>query len=156
MVYFTGGRNMGTFHIIDGAYVTIHSSGIKRTCARCHQSSINCVGGSFAKQCEENGGPKIKLVDHMRVLWQSVGFVPDDLKFEETEDQNEEVLVSDNNFTPPQRPKTTPNESTQFTGVSVKNFPKDVPENAILAFLESKGLPKGCQNLKFQKKKKKY
>ena len=68
MIDFTGGRNMGTFHIIDGAYVTIHSSGIKRTCARCHQSSINCVGGSFAKQCEENGGPKIKLVDHMSCL----------------------------------------------------------------------------------------
>ena len=100
------------------------------------------------KQCEENGGPKVKLIDHMRVLWQSIGFVPDEI-----EEENEEIVVTNKNFIPPHRPKNSTNESIQFTGVSLKNVPKNVPEKAILAFLENKGLPKGCTNLKFQNKK---
>jgi len=61
--------------------------------------------------------------------------------------------VTNKNFTPPHRPKNSTNESIQFTGVSLKNVPENVPEKAILSFLENKGLPKGCTNLKFQNKK---
>ena len=36
----------------------------------------------------------------------------------------------------------------------MKNFPKDTPEQAIIAFLETQGLPIGLKNVKFHKNKK--
>ena len=33
-------------------------------------------------------------MDQIRVLWQSIGFVPGDSKFEETEDQNAYVYIA--------------------------------------------------------------
>ena len=42
LVDFTNGKNMGTFHIIDGANANVNYPGIKRTCGRCHQVSRFC------------------------------------------------------------------------------------------------------------------
>ena len=41
---FTGGRNLDSFHIIDGAKVTISYPGQRRTCGRCHHTAAECPG----------------------------------------------------------------------------------------------------------------
>ena len=58
LVDFTSGRNMGTFHLIDGVNVTVRYTGQRRTCGRCHQTSLACPGGRWAKICEEKGHPE--------------------------------------------------------------------------------------------------
>ena len=69
IVDFTGGRNMDSFHIIDGVRVTVSYPGQRRTCGRCHQTSTECPGGGIARSCEVNGGEKVDLRVHMENLW---------------------------------------------------------------------------------------
>ena len=91
LVDFTGGRNMGTFHIIDGSNANVSYQGIQRTCGRCHQTSRVCLGGSWAKKCEENKGEKVKLIDHMRALWDEIGFNPSEFKLEDVEEDDRKI-----------------------------------------------------------------
>ena len=152
LVDFTNGRNMGTYHIIDGANVNVSYPGMQRTCGRCHQTSRVCAGGSWAKKCEENKGERVKLIDHMKTLWQEIGFKPSEFKLEEVEedDRTADAEIKDTIFTPPQRRnKLSSDEKAKFTGVSIKNLPKDIPDQAIIAFLETKGLPMGWKKVKF-------
>ena len=62
---FSEGRDMGSYHIIDGANTT---AGQSKTCRRCHGNSSVCPGGEIARQCEERGGQRVKLLDHMKNL----------------------------------------------------------------------------------------
>ena len=39
---FSEGRNMGTFHLIDGANVMVSYPGQRKTCGRCHSDSRTC------------------------------------------------------------------------------------------------------------------
>ena len=55
---FSGGRNMGTYHIIDGCNVKISYQGQRRTCGRCHNIAPNCVGGAMPKTVKRKGGLK--------------------------------------------------------------------------------------------------
>ena len=142
---------MGTYHIIDGANITVNYPGLRRTCGRCHQTSQVCPGESWAKKCEENGGQKVKLLDHMKSLWQEIGFNPSKFQLEDVEnvDYTADVQIKDTNFTPEQRKnKPSPEDKSKFTGVTIKNFPKDIPEPDLVAFLETKGLPMGWKQIK--------
>ena len=46
---FSGWRNMGTFHLIDGANVMVSYAGQRKTCGRCHGDSRSCPGRGWAK-----------------------------------------------------------------------------------------------------------
>ena len=67
---------MGTYHFLDGAKVRIYYRGNSKTCGRCHGTAGACPGGGFAKDCGANGGQRVDLAEHMRTLWQQVGFKP--------------------------------------------------------------------------------
>ena len=73
LVDFSNGRNLDSFHLIDGVRVTVSYPGQRRTCGRCHLTGSNCPGSGLAKECEENGGRKIDLRHHMENLWRSIG-----------------------------------------------------------------------------------
>ena len=51
----------------------------------------NCVGDAVAKDCEENYGPRVPLVDHMKNLWLAFGFQPKDFNLDTEVDTNDAV-----------------------------------------------------------------
>ena len=77
---FSGGRDLGTFHLLDGTSVMASYSGQRRTCGRCHGDSRTCIGGGWAKSCELKGGTRVELCDHIRQLWSSIGFNPEKIE----------------------------------------------------------------------------
>ena len=44
LVDFSTGRNMGSYHLIDGVKIRVSYSGQRRTCGRCHKTSDECPG----------------------------------------------------------------------------------------------------------------
>ena len=160
LVDFSSGRNMGSYHIIDGAYVTISYLGQKKTCGRCHQTALPCPGNGIAKKCEEKLGPKIQLKEHMRNHWEKIGFVPDNFSLptgeDDTNDVTNDVEIKENNFfTPPHR-KQTPieNDTSRYSGVVIRNLPKDITVEEVTAYLRTKGLPSSVETVKIDNNKK--
>ena len=49
LVDFSHGRNMGSFHLLDGAKIRVSYPGQKRTCGRCHKTSWDCPGKGIAR-----------------------------------------------------------------------------------------------------------
>ena len=76
-------KAMGTYHIIDGCKCRIIYRGNKRTCGRCHNSAPHCPGNAVARNCEEAGGIKVSLKDHMKKLWEEVGIAPSKYEMED-------------------------------------------------------------------------
>ena len=66
---FSEGQNMGSYHLIDGAFTTVSYFGQRRTCGRCQGTASTCPGEGTAKVCEERGGMKVAIKDHMKALW---------------------------------------------------------------------------------------
>ena len=152
LVDFTNGRNMGTFHLIDGSNVNVRYNSQRKTCGRCHRTPLNCPGAAWAKTCEEKGGNKVTLRDHMKALWAEIGFKPEDFKLdydESEENLNADVEIKENGqFTPPHKSRPQEQiENDKFNGVVIKNLPKDIPDREITLFLESKGLPIGHKGM---------
>ena len=142
-VDFTSSKTaMGTFHIIDGSRVRVYYPGNKKTCGRCHKTVENCVGDAVAKDCEENDGPRVPLVDHMKNLWLAIGFQPKDFNLDTEDETNDAVIKDKPRFSPKiDRPNPSEEDNHKFDGVSIKNFPKETKEAEIIDFLLSKGLP---------------
>ena len=76
LVDFSDGRDMGSYHVLDGAHVTVSYLGQRNTCGRCHGTASTCPGGGIAQLCEEREGPKVNLNEHMRVLWGELNYKP--------------------------------------------------------------------------------
>ena len=145
LVDFSGGRNMGTFHLLDGAKVNVSYPGQRKTCGRCHKTAAHCPGGGWARACEEKEGARVTLIDHIKGLWKEIGFEPSNFGLEGDDDSEDVEIRGGTHFTPTHRKQEiTPAEASKFTGVAVKNLPKDIPENDIKHFLEASGLPMGC------------
>ena len=138
---FSGGRDLGTFHLIDGTSVMVSYSGQRRTCGRCHGDSRTCIGGGWAKSCELKGGTRVELRDHMRQLWSNIGFNPE--KFEREEAQEDSADLNVKAFTPPVRAPVSEANKTKFSGVNFRNLPKDINLSDLQTLLEDKGLPAG-------------
>ena len=94
----------------------------------------------------------------MKTLWAHIGFKPSNFNNNESLDGDEmsaNVNIKENNFTPPQKKnKLNEMEMDKFTGVVIRNFPKEIPETAITSFLEDKGLPMGWKDIKIIRKHK--
>ena len=145
LIDFTNGRNMGTFHLIDGMNVTVRYAGQRRTCGRCHETSVNCPGDGWAKACEEKNGPRVTLREHMTNLWSAIGFKPSEFKlqYDEGGELLEKVveIKESGQFTPPHKSKPKEcQDKDKFVGVTIKNLPKDIPEREVTLFLEGQGL----------------
>ena len=91
LVDFTDGRNMGTFHILDGANIRVNYSGQKKTCGRCQGTSSTCPGGGIARICEVEHGPRVHLRDHMREHWEQINFNPSNFRLDTPEDEDLET-----------------------------------------------------------------
>ena len=128
---------LGSYHVIDGQKVTIRYNGQQQTCARCYQTPQGCKGRGVAKRCEAAGGFRLEFTDYVLDLWKKIGYSPEKINFSEfinleSEQQDCGVLT----------PAKTPSPNTEkFTGVSIKQFPKDIDHGEIIEFVINCGLP---------------
>ena len=135
--------NLGSYHVIDGQKVTIRYPGQQQTCGRCHRTSQYCKGKGLARRCEAEGGLKVEFTTYILDLWEKIGYSPDNLQLCEDDsldidvDQPVQPGLHGETFTPPKVSLNT----AKFTGVSVKQFPKDIDSGEIIEFLIECGLP---------------
>ena len=156
LVDFSYGRNLGSYHIIDGFKVFVTYAGQQKTCWRCHKTSRDCPGGGMAKKCEDRMGPRVSLIDHMRNHWEDIGFNPNrfELDINELNDAGtEDMEIKENSsFTPPKReiPKEA---SVIYTGVNIRNIPLTLTDEEVVQFLVTEGIPTGHKAVKIQRNK---
>ena len=131
---------MGTYHFLDGCRIRVFYRGNTRTCGRCHSTSQVCPGGGIAKDCQEAGGRKVLLSEHMRNVWATIGFNPTNFELPDSDSSNdtndkpveEEANTSQNSE--PQSPQNEPDE-INYTGLSIANISLDIPDGDILKFI---------------------
>ena len=141
--------DMGTYHFLDGERLRVYYRGNRKTCGRCHKVANLCPGGGIAKECQEMGGQRVGLIEHMKILWDKIGFSPTTFKIPEkeidTEEINGENLNGDQkildmvNF--PRKivpPTLREEEKDKISGVRITNFPLEVTEDDVLKFLRAK------------------
>ena len=137
-VDFTGSKKtMGTYHFLDGARVRIFYRGNEKTCGRCHNTaSRGCKGAGIARDCEEQGGVRVHLSEHMRQLWSEVGFCPTSFELPETlEDENDKPISESNTFQrPAEMVNTTEADKERYVGIKVNNFPLEMTDEEIMVF----------------------
>ena len=153
---------MGTFHIIDGCKVRVYYRGNTKTCGRCHKGANQCPGSGYARDCEAGHGQRVFLSEHMKTLWNEVGFVPTTFELEEEERPVDDVhqaaldapVIRDKQFSPKiKRPEPTSVEIEKFDGIAIKNIPKTVEDKDIFDFLFHYGLPEehGIENIRINR-----
>ena len=126
-------RKMGTYHFLDGVRVRIFYRGNDSTCGRCHQTSKDCPGGGIAKNCEEAGGERVLLKDHMKRVWSEIGFVPANFKLSEIlECENDQPIASTKYFP---RKENTATDVERFVGITIANISNEVEDEEIKKFL---------------------
>ena len=137
-VDFSEGINLGSFHIIDGANVSIHYPGQRKTCGRCHENGDKCVGGGFAKICQQKGGIKVPISAFMLDHWKAIGFEPTNFKLpEKTDATMHEATI----FTPRFKKDAADNVDVEkYTGVVIKNVPESLPDTEVRRTLAEAGL----------------
>ena len=146
--------NIGTYHAIDGQRVTLRYPGQLQTCARCHQTPIDCKGGAIARRCEAAQGTKVEFSEYILKLWEKIGYAPGEVEMAAVYDEDTEYEESGHNqkqiggtFTPPQKMS----EPEKFSGVSIKQIPRDTDHGDVMEFLIEAGLPdklKECVEIK--------
>ena len=141
-VEFYPNVNVGTLHIVDGQRVTLSFPGQKRSCYRCLKVSQQCPGHGVAKECEAAGGQRQLLINHMQEFWKSIGYECDTVKDMENFSDDREIIEQQvgGQFTPA---KEVPSgkSANNYSGVTVKWFPKKSDHGDILDFLVKFGLP---------------
>ena len=141
--------NIGTYHVIDGQKVTVRYPGQQQTCARCHETAVNCRGGGIARKCEAAGGPKVELSDYILGLWQRIGYVPGAVELAAVYDDHGDH--DDNSGTVNQQvggrftPEKQLSDPEKFGGVTIKQFPKETDTGDIMEFLVKSGLPESLK-----------
>ena len=139
---------MGTYHLLDNSKIRVFYRGNQKTCGRCHKTSSSCLGGGMAKDCEAAGGEKLFLTEHMRSLWEIVGFKPSSFSLEMNECESAESLIHDapmldSSSFPPKFVRKEPSErDIQLSdGITIKNIPKVVEDKDLYELLFDSGLP---------------
>ena len=149
-VEVNGETNIGTYHAIDGQRVTIRYPGQLPTCARCHETAVACPGGAIARRCEAAQGPKVEFSDYITKLWNRIGYIPAEIEMAAVYDEHVEydagsvaqVQQVGAKFTPPKKVA----EPEKYSGVNIKQFPKETDHGDILEYLVSSGLPEGFKD----------
>ena len=139
---------MGTYHYLDGERVRVYYRGNTKTCGRCHQGPGLCPGGGIARECQDMGGQKKDLIEHMKELWNQIGFSPTSFKIPER--VSDDADDSDNlggdqkilnmfNF-PRQGPKQplSTTEEDKFTKVRINNFPLEISPSDAFDFMQKR------------------
>ena len=140
---------MGTYQFLDGAKVRIYYRGNSKTCGRCHGTAGACPGGGFAKDCGANGGQRVDLAEHMRTLWQQVGFKPATFELPAQADTETEpagsryegdiVISEEKNFQRlVDRPELKDDDIKKIIGLQIRNFPPTLTEDEIVKFMMEK------------------
>ena len=157
LVDFTHGRNMGSYHILDGVNIRVNYSGQRKTCGRCHNTGATCPGGGIARVCEVNHGPRVSLKEHMRKHWEEIKFEPSNFRLDTLEENDMDTfdlpIKENEKFTPQHKGPANMGglHDKTFTGVVIKNLPAEITETDLLAFLISKGLPETVANPKVKR-----
>ena len=112
--------------------------GQQQTCARCFQPSKHCKGRGLAKKCEEAGGNRVEFNDYILNLWKKIGYSPETSESGALANHDTIVQQSGGVFTPKKRSEAC---QVSFTGVSIKQFPRNTDHGAIVEFLVNSGLP---------------
>ena len=148
--FSTATTTMGTYHYLDGERVRVYYRGNTKTCGRCHQGPGQCLGGGIARECQAEGGQRKDLIEHMKELWQQIGFSPTSFKIPEkeiteNEDDDKQNLGGDqrilNMATFPRmntQPDLTTPEKQKFSKVRITNFPLEMTEKEALVFMNEK------------------
>ena len=141
---------MGTYHLIDGCKVRVFYRGNRKTCGRCQKSSSDCPGEAIAKNCAAGGGDRVFLSDHMKKLWEQIGFVPTSFELDESDKAEDDLqqatkdvpIKTKTSFPPSfKRQDPSPRDIEHLNGISVRNFPKTLEEKEILQFMINYGVP---------------
>ena len=95
----------------------------------------------------------MKLSEAMRAHWADIEFSPEtfELEFDENEAEEEakaKVLIKNKAaFSPTiERPSRTAQDMENYTGVNIKNLPKDIEQPSLLEFLFEAGLSETTKN----------
>ena len=102
----------------------------------------------MAKDCEAAGGERIFLTDHMKSLWDKIGFKPSSFSLEVNDDENVDSLLQDapimdsgsfpSNFT---REEPSERDLQLSDGITIKNIPKAVEDKELYDLLFEIGVP---------------
>ena len=155
-------RQMGTYHLIDGSKVRLFYRGNKKTCGRCHKLANECPGEAVARNCAVGGGARVFLSDHMKKLWEEIGFAPTTFELDESDKTEDDIqqavkdapIITETRF-PPIIQKQQPNDRDidNLDGITVKNFPSNLDDKEIHTFLLNYGMPldHGIEHIKIVK-----
>ena len=140
-VDFTNARmKMGTYHYLDGSRVKIFYRGNAKTCGRCHGTSHSCPGNGIAKDCQEAGGRKIPLSEHMKTVWSAIDFNPTSFALTDcdtSDDIHDKPLADSATLQHTPNKVTSKNEADEerFTGLSIANVSLEVSDTDIIKFI---------------------
>ena len=99
----------------------------------------NCLGLGIAKDCEEAGGQRVNLSDHMRQVWSEIGFNPTSFSLPDTEDTEnvaDKPILEGTNFNRLEPiEKCTNSDMERFNGIRINNFQLSMSEQEIVDFL---------------------
>ena len=158
LIDFSKGLNLGSYHIIDGAKVLISYPGQIRTCGRCHKNARDCPGGGLARQCELKNGDRVRLDEHMKGHWETIGFTPSNFRLDIDNDNKEKTsdaeIKTNRVFTPPSKNIKELVKQVSYNGVIIKNLPEKIPDTEIRLFLETKGLEPEMKSVIVKRNKK--
>ena len=131
-------RTMGTYHFLDGAKIRVFYRGNAKTCGRCHKTARDCQGAGIARECEDQGGVRVHLADHMKHLWAEIGFNPTSFELPDSDDADGDKHIAEGqNFQRPvQVAKSSDLEKERYSGIRINNFPLEATEDEIVKFLK--------------------
>ena len=140
---------MGTFHLIDGSKVRVFYRGNRKTCGRCHKLASECPGEAIARNCEAGGGARVYLSDHMKKLWETIGFVPasfelnhDDKAEDDLHQAVKDAIIPEKQFpTKTALQEPSHRDIDLSDGIIIKNLPDHLATNQIITFLLNHGMP---------------
>ena len=131
--------SLGSYHVLDGQKVSVKYPGQQQTCARCLEAAQHCKGRGVARKCETEGGPKADFNTYIVNLWAKIGYTPNKEPSEHVQEEDDEQPVSQDGgeFTP----QKLFSDRDKFTGVVVKNIPKEADHGEVVEYLVQSGLP---------------
>ena len=137
--------SLGSYHVLDGQRISVKYPGQQQTCARCLEAAQYCKGRGVARKCEVAGGLKADFNSYILNLWANIGYSPNK---EESDiaiavvDHEEQLSYQDGGTFTPQKSLS---DSDKFSGVVIKNIPKETDQGHIVEFLVLSGLPEAMK-----------